>query len=576
MRLERWLAIHLLSAQIPPLNLRKARPEKERVRVGHKGRTRTIVSTLRDYLTSASLWKGLVLLVIKLPLIIVVFAIALIPTALTIGFALAPLLGYVNSGWAVQLTSGGAWVTGLMAIPSAIVTIGVLDGIRSVLRRLTTFFLSSPPRTDQLVRDSLAAGLGDESLTIAYWLPEREIFVDDDGHEVQISAATETGRVWTPVEHDGKLIAAIIHRPDLANTDIVQTAGTAAVLQLENERLRADLRARLDELRDSRARIVEVSNAERRRLERNLHDGAQQQLVALALQLRLARNKATNKESAELIDGALEQLDQALSELRELARGIHPAILSDRGLEAAVKALAERQLLPTEIEYSVERKLEPTVEATAYFMIAEGLANIAKYAEAKQADVRVREQEGRWKWRSPMTVAAAPMRAREAACAAWKNGFTPWTERSASRASPARGRASSPTFRWVKARPRRTASPRMRNDSGVRACVCLPTYNERENLEPMLRALGEVLGPDDRVLVIDDGSPDGSGEIAEGLKSGARLRRCPSPRAEERSRPRLHRRLRLGAGARRRAGAGDGLRLLAQSRRRPAPDRDRR
>jgi len=394
MRLERWLAIHLLSAQIPPLNLRKARPEKERAAVGNKGHIRTIISTLRDYLTSASLWKGLALLVIKLPLIIVVFVVALIPTALTIGFALAPLLGYFNSGWTVQLTDGGAWVTGLMAIPSAIVTIGVLDVIRSALRRLTTFFLSSPPRTDQMVRDSLAEGLGDESLTIAYWLPEREIFVDDDGHEVQISAATETGRVWTPVEHDGKLIAAIIHRPDLANTDIVQTAGTAAVLQLENERLRADLRARLDELRDSRARIVEVSDAERRRLERNLHDGAQQQLVALALQLRLARNKATNKESAELIDGALEQLDRALSELRELARGIHPAILSDRGLEAAVKALAERQPLPTEIEYSVEHKLEPTVEATAYFMIAEGLANIAKYAEAKQADVRVSEQEG--------------------------------------------------------------------------------------------------------------------------------------------------------------------------------------
>ena len=394
MRFERWLAIHLLSAQIPPLNLRRARSEKALARVDNESRTRAIISTLRDYLTSGSLWKGLVLLVIKLPLIIVAFIITLIPAALTIGFVLAPLLGQFNAGWTVQLTGGGAWVTGLMAIPSAIVTIGVLDGIRSALRRITTFFLSSPPRTDQLVRDSLAEGLGDESLTIAYWLPEREIFVDDDGHEVQISAVTAAGRVWTPVEHDGKLIAAIIHRPDLANTDIVQTAGTAAVLQLENERLRADLRARLDELRDSRARIVEVSDAERRRLERNLHDGAQQQLVALALQLRLARNKTTNKESAELIDGALEQLDQALSELRELARGIHPAILSDRGLKAAVGALAERQPLPTEIEFSVERKLEPTVEATAYFMIAEGLANIGKYAKAKQADVRVREQDG--------------------------------------------------------------------------------------------------------------------------------------------------------------------------------------
>jgi signal transduction histidine kinase len=394
MRLERWLAIHLLSAQIPPLNLRRARSEKALARAGNESRARAIIATLKDYLASASLWKGLVLLVIKLPLIIVAFVTALIPAALTIGFALAPLLGYFNAGWTVELTSGGAWVTGLMAIPSAIVTIGVLDGIRSMLRRITTFFLSSPPRTDQLVRDSLAEGLGDESLTIAYWLPEREIFVDDEGHEVQIAAATASGRVWTPVEHDGKLIAAIVHRPDLANTDIVQTAGTAAVLQLENERLRADLRARLDELRDSRARIVEVSDAERRRLERNLHDGAQQQLVALALQLRLARNKTTDPESAKLIDGALEQLDQALSELRELARGIHPAILSDRGLAAAVKALAERQPLPTEIEFSVERKLEPSVEATAYFVVAEGLTNIGKYAGAELASVIVRERDG--------------------------------------------------------------------------------------------------------------------------------------------------------------------------------------
>jgi signal transduction histidine kinase len=396
MRLERWLAIHLLSAQIPPLSLRKARPEgaPERERASAESRSRMIISTLKDYLANASLWKGLALLVIKLPLVVAAFVLALTPMALTISFALAPLLGHFNAGWSVDLTSRGSWITGLMAIPSAVVTVGVLDGLGSVLRRITTFFLSSPPRVDQLVRDSLAAGLGDESLTIAYWLPEREIFVDDEGHEMQIAAVAASGRVWTPVEHDGKLIAAIIHRPDLANSDIVQTAGTAAVLQLENERLRADLRARLDELRDSRARIVEVSDAERRRLERNLHDGAQQQLVALALQLRLARNKTTDKESGKLIDGALEQLDQALSELRELARGIHPAILSDRGLKAAVGALAERQPLPTEIEFTVEHKLEPTVEATAYFVIAEGLTNIGKYAGAKLAKVCVREREG--------------------------------------------------------------------------------------------------------------------------------------------------------------------------------------
>jgi len=396
MRLERWLAIHLLSAQIPPLNLRRSRagdsPE-QKLALSRSG-WRAFLALVRGYLANAALWKGLVLLLIKLPLTVVAFVLALIPASLTLGFASAPLLGHFNAGWSVELTDGGAWVTALMAIPSAIVTIGVLDGLGSVMRRLTTFFLSSPPPADQLVRDSLAEGLGDESLTIAYWLPEREIFVDDDGHEVQISAATASGRVWTPVEHDGKLIAAIIHRPDLANTDIVQTAGTAAVLQLENERLRADLKARLDELRASRARIVEVSDAERRRLERNLHDGAQQQLVALALQLRLARNKTTDEESAKLIDGALEQLDQALSELRELARGIHPAILSDRGLDAAVKALAERQPLPTEVEFEVKHELEPSVEATAYFVVAEGLTNIGKYAGAELATVRVRERDG--------------------------------------------------------------------------------------------------------------------------------------------------------------------------------------
>jgi len=395
MRLERWFAIQLLSAEIPPLNLRRARASASPERIPVERGYRAALKLTKEYLASASLWKGLVLLVVKLPLTVVAGVLALIPAALTIGFALAPVLGYFNAGWSVDLTARGAWVTGLMAIPSLVVTIGVLDGLRSVLRRVTTFFLSSPPPSDRLVRDSLAAGLGDESLTIAYWLPEREIFVDDEGHEVQIAAAAASGRVWTPVEHNGKLIAAIIHRPDLANTNIVQTAGTAAVLQLENERLRADLRARLDELRDSRARIVEVSDAERRRLERNLHDGAQQQLVALALQLRLARAKTTDPESGILLDGALEQLDQALSELRELARGIHPAILSDRGLEAAVGSLAERQPLPTEVEFKVKRELEPSVGATAYFVIAEGLANVAKYAEATLVKVRVRERAGK-------------------------------------------------------------------------------------------------------------------------------------------------------------------------------------
>jgi signal transduction histidine kinase len=381
MRLERALAIHMLSAQIPPLTFRRRRD------TGFWG-------SLKDVLSNAALWKGIAFLVVKLPLTLVAFVVALIPISLAAGFALAPLLSELGLGSDIALTSSGSWITGLMAIPTAIVAVGLLDGLGSLLRRLATFFLSSPPPADRMVRESLAEGLGDESLTIAYWLPEREIFVDDQGHQVEVPAKG-SGRAWTPVEHEGKLLAGIVHRADLADSDIVRTAGTAAVLQLENERLRADLRARLDELRASRSRIVEASDETRRRLERNLHDGAQQQLVALALQLRMARGKATDPESEKLLDGALEQLDQALSDLRELARGIHPAILSERGLKAAVGALAERQPLPTEVEYELERKLDPTVEATAYFVIAEGLANVAKHAQAKTVTIGVREKSGR-------------------------------------------------------------------------------------------------------------------------------------------------------------------------------------
>jgi hypothetical protein len=135
MRLERWLAIHLLSAQIPPLNLRRARAD-EALAKRSISRSRAMISTLKDYLANASLWKGMALLLIKLPLIIAALVITLIPLSLTISFVLAPLLGqFVNSGWTVDLTSHGAWITSLMAIPSGIVTIGVFDGVGSVLRR---------------------------------------------------------------------------------------------------------------------------------------------------------------------------------------------------------------------------------------------------------------------------------------------------------------------------------------------------------------------------------------------------------------------------------------------------------
>jgi PAS domain S-box-containing protein len=149
------------------------------------------------------------------------------------------------------------------------------------------------------------------------------------------------------------------------------------------------------ELRASRARIVQATDEERRRLERNLHDGAQQRLVALSLSLRLVRSRmeADAGEAAELLDECVAELLGATGELRELARGIHPAILTDRGLDAALKAVAARAPVPVGVTSSVTERLPAQVEAAAYFVVAEALTNVARYAQASSAEVRVGRRE---------------------------------------------------------------------------------------------------------------------------------------------------------------------------------------
>ncbi|MET0770846.1 MAG: sensor histidine kinase, partial [Solirubrobacteraceae bacterium] len=147
----------------------------------------------------------------------------------------------------------------------------------------------------------------------------------------------------------------------------------------------------VEELAASRARIVAAGDVERRRLERNLHDGAQQRLVALSFSLRLARTKLDGDPAAAhaLLGSAGEELALALQELRELARGLHPALLTDRGLRAAVDALAARSPLPVELEALPDERLPGPVEAAAYYLIAEALTNVAKYAQATTVRVRV-------------------------------------------------------------------------------------------------------------------------------------------------------------------------------------------
>jgi signal transduction histidine kinase len=237
------------------------------------------------------------------------------------------------------------------------------------------------------LRDALAGALGDPSLTIAQWSDTRQAYVDADGAPVELPAAPN-GQAVTLLERDGRPLAAIIHDPALADDPgLVASVGTAVRLAVENERLTEEVRSQLTEVRESRARIVEAGDAERRRVERNLHDGAQQRLVALSLALRRARAQLpadAAPETASTLDEAAEQLKTALAELRSLARGIHPAILTEAGLAPALRALARDANVPVEATIEVGERLPDAVEAAAYFVAAEALTNVQKYAGARE------------------------------------------------------------------------------------------------------------------------------------------------------------------------------------------------
>src|SRR3954465_3520011 len=252
------------------------------------------------------------------------------------------------------------------------------------------------PDTRTGLRAALAGALGDPTLELVYWRPSAGHYVTREGHRVELPAP-DAGRAVAEVERDGKRVGAIIHDAALdEDPSLVRTAAAAAALQLENEPLHPGLRAPVEELQSSRARLVEVTMGERRRLERDLHDGAQQRLVALSIQLAMARRKLADdpETSGRLLDAARTELEQALGELRELARGIHPAILTDRGLGAALEALAERAPVAVDLHQMPEDRLPAAVEAAAYFVVAESLTNVARYASAEHASVRVGRENG--------------------------------------------------------------------------------------------------------------------------------------------------------------------------------------
>ncbi|MGH9248961.1 MAG: sensor histidine kinase, partial [Acidimicrobiales bacterium] len=221
------------------------------------------------------------------------------------------------------------------------------------------------------VRDAIARSLRDPGLTLAYWMPKQGRYADLDGRPTELPPDGVRETATTIIEHDGRRVAALVHDPSLLeDPELIQAVCAAAGLALENERLQAELRANLDELRASRVRIVEAADAERRRVERDLHDGTQQRLVSVSMVLGLAESKLrSDPDSARLIvEDARRSLGQALQELRELSQGIHPGILTERGLGPALQELAFLAPVPVELDVSLDGRLSQPVEAAVYYV----------------------------------------------------------------------------------------------------------------------------------------------------------------------------------------------------------------
>jgi signal transduction histidine kinase len=378
---ERRLANRLLDARISPLP--PLRPAKEG----------PLWQRVRQRARSRAFWRAVTLLALRLPVTALASALPAAGIAATVALVVIGLRGIIGSSpgyfGPLAVDHGFGVVLCLLAIPVGVVTVAVTDWSALVLRSLARALLVTTLPPGAPVRETLARSLGDRTLQVAYWLPDREAFVDERGISVPLPMAGSE-RTWTAVDYEGRRVAAIIHDASLeASPELVQAAAAAASLALDNERLKADLRARVEELRASRVRLVEASNAARRQIERNLHDGAQQQLVALAVELRLLRNRiGENPAATELIDRIETKLAIALDELRELARGIHPGILTARGLPPALESLGERAPLPVACEVELPSRPPASVEAVAYFVAAEALTNALKYAEASNLTIR--------------------------------------------------------------------------------------------------------------------------------------------------------------------------------------------
>ena len=247
-----------------------------------------------------------------------------------------------------------------------------------------------PPQRPRL-EAALRRALDDPNLSLLY--PAGDGWVDTAGAAAALPDPDDA-RAVTTIEANGRVSGVLVHDATLLDDpSLVPTVAATLRLAIDNERLQADLVEQLEEVRASRARVVEAAVTERRRLERDLHDGAQQRLVGLAVSLRTVRSRLgtdVDPAVATELDAAAVEVQGAIDELRELARGLDPAILREAGLGPALESLAGRCPVPVHLDVAVTGRLPARVETAAYFVASEALANVAKHASASNATVHAR------------------------------------------------------------------------------------------------------------------------------------------------------------------------------------------
>ena len=322
-------------------------------------------------------WATMTLLVVLGQTLAVNFHVQLLPWA---NEAWWPIPEYLIRGSAAPL----GFLVGALLLRTA----------RSAVVELVTGFEHSPLRAQ--LEPALRRALGDPGLRVAYPAPDSG-WSDSAGTPLDLPSPSSP-IASSPVVSNGVTRAVILHDPALLEDPGLVSAIAASVrLAMDNEQLAVALEAQLEETRASRRRIVDAADAERQRIERDLHDGAQQRLVSLAISLRMLGDSLGDDASKVVRDelaAAGVELRGAIDELRELAHGLDPAILRESGLGPAVRALAERCPTPTKLQLELDGRLPRVIEATAYFVVAEALANVTKHAQASQVAVRVRAGSG--------------------------------------------------------------------------------------------------------------------------------------------------------------------------------------